>query len=371
MTGLYVHVPFCAKKCLYCDFNSVTYDDNSANEYLNALKKELHAYREMDFNSVYIGGGTPTIYHPEDLDRMLSIIFKTVICAGNQEKTIEANPRTLNREKLRILKKYGINRLSIGAQSFNDNLLKTIGRIHNSDEFRDIYTLARDEGFRNINVDLLFAIPGQTGKDWLADLEKISEYAPEHVSAYGLTVEKDTPLYSMICSGQMKPVSEDASADMYQQTIETLESRGYVRYEISNFSKPGYECAHNINYWNMGAYAGIGAGASSFLNGERRVNEKNISEYIKRILQNGSAVSQKERISSETAVKEEIMLGLRKAEGIDEENFRGKYGVTVADRFADAVKNNISLGFLKQENGRLSLTEKGLLVANSVIIDFF
>ena len=371
--SLYIHTPFCKKKCDYCDFVSYAGKESLIDQYVDNIIKEIHcldfgslgvardaepveAFFNLDLNTIYIGGGTPTLLEPKHFDKILS----TIIChlsldICHSEISVEANPATADREKLKALRELGVNRLSIGAQSFNDRHLKTLGRVHNSADILRFYDDARSAGFNNINLDLIFAIPGQTLADWEDDLRKAIHMAPEHLSAYNLTPEENTPLYEEM-------TNEDLEAEMFEYTITTLTSAGYRHYEISNFAKPGFECRHNINYWKNGNYLGIGAGAHSHLNGKRWANPNSIEGYIGC----GCAARNVSRRTSDdssraTDRRETIFLGLRLTEGLPSNKFQG---------FESETKELINEGLLQRNNGHYHLTRRGIMLGNRVFERF-
>ncbi len=312
MTGLYIHIPFCKKKCDYCDFLSYAGKENEIDKYVEELVKELKALTP-NYTTVYIGGGTPTLLEPRHFKKILEHVVQTFRSAS--EITIEANPGTADKAKLQTLHDLGANRLSIGAQSFANHHLKTLGRIHNAAEIFRIYEDARAVGFQNINLDLIFALPNQTLAEWKNDLQTAIELDPEHLSCYCL-------------EGNMAQLSEDKELEMYEYTIETLTKAGYKHYEISNFAKPGFECQHNINYWKMGKWTGIGTGAKSSPDNDQRNT---------------------------------IFMGLRMLEGLPIDKFKG---------FEQEVAELIENGLLMQENGNYKLTRKGLYLGNLVFERF-
>jgi oxygen-independent coproporphyrinogen-3 oxidase len=285
MTALYIHIPFCQRKCNYCDFVSYAGKEGLIDGYVDALIRELESLRSTvhdPLSTIFFGGGTPTLLEP----RHFGQIINTIIChlsldIGHSELSVEANPGTADIKKLRALRQLGLNRLSIGVQSFNDQHLKTLGRIHDSATAKRFYQDARDAGFDNINLDLIFALPGQNLNEWKADLEQAIELKPEHLSTYNLQIEEGTPFYSAFRIPNSALPSEDEELSMYEHTIETLTANGYRHYEISNFAKPGFECQHNFVYWRNGNYLGVGAGAHSHINGQRWSNPNCVEEYIR------------------------------------------------------------------------------------------
>ncbi|WDC83899.1 radical SAM family heme chaperone HemW [Caloramator sp. mosi_1] len=276
MKGLYIHIPFCKSKCYYCDFNSVT-NTEYQDEYIDVLIKEIDSLEEENFDTIFIGGGTPTILSIKNMEKLLYKLEKFTPI----EYTIEANPGTLNNEKLRLLKAYGINRISMGLQSTNNNILNSLGRIHTYEEFLNNYNEARSLGFNNINLDLMFNLPNQSVNDFLKSLMKVIELKPQHISCYSLIIEENTLFEELYQKGKLNLLDEEEERLLYHTMIKTLEKYGYQQYEISNFSMPGFECKHNIIYWNDDDYVGVGAGAHSYINGIRYSNFKDIKNiYI-------------------------------------------------------------------------------------------
>lgn len=345
MTALYIHIPFCKKKCNYCDFVSCAGKEGLIDDYVQALCREMRGMQDAQWETVFIGGGTPTLLSPKHYEKILS----SVLCVPCSELSIESNPGTADKSKLKALRQLGINRLSIGAQSFNDDYLKILGRIHSSADIFRFYDDARSVGFDNINLDLIFALPGQTFEQWKTDLQTAIFLKPNHLSAYNLQIEENTPFY-----GKVEALSEEAELAMYEYTIETLTATGYNHYEISNFAKPGYECKHNINYWKNGNYIGIGAGAHSHVDGKRWANPDSIEDYIEH-----RAASFVTSINNHK--RETIFLGLRLLEGVPIGQFHG---------FEKEVSDLTEKGLLQRKNGYYRLTRQGLYLGNIVFSKF-
>jgi oxygen-independent coproporphyrinogen-3 oxidase len=369
VNSLYLHIPFCVKKCIYCDFFSVPYDRVLAMEYINAVHKELELRRESTgvLKTVYIGGGTPTTAPTLSLIRLLKTIRDMFRMAPDAELTIEANPGTVTTEMLTALCESGINRLSMGIQSFNDKELTLLGRIHDSSEALTSIAAARQAGIANLSLDLIYGIPGQTLQSWAHSLSTAMEVSPEHISAYELTPEKGTPLHELITAGKLEKPDEETILGMYSHAIDRFGEAGYEHYEISNFSKPGFPCRHNLNYWNRGQYLGIGAGAHSFI-GDRRIrNTGNIRTYMELVSQGNLPEAEVLEISCVDAIKEIIFLGLRKTEGLDIRGFR-------EDLDIDLLKSSGRLileGLLISDGNHLMLTRKGIVLSNTVITQLF
>ncbi|MCK5533805.1 radical SAM family heme chaperone HemW [bacterium] len=372
MYGLYVHIPFCLKKCFYCSFKTTVLfsgdsgqksnKDEKVKEYLKAVKKELGKYRGEVLGSIYIGGGTPTILSSFQLENLFKFFSNNFLFKKKIEITVEANPGTLNKQKLKSLKEGGVNRLSIGLQSLDDRLLKRIGRIHTGKQFLDNFYLAREIGFDNINVDLIFALPGQKMSDWEKTLKKIINIKPEHISLYSLSIEQGTRMYADLKSGRIKPCNEDIEADMYEYAIKILTENGYQHYEISNFAFPHKSSKHNQLYWENKQYLGVGAGAVSFLGGTRLTNVGDIDEYIRKV-NTDKLCMVKEKLTGEKAIAEKIILGLRMRKGI-------KVDKQIEKKFTGPIEELILKGLLERNEKNIRLTYKGLLLANQVFIEF-
>lgn len=374
---LYIHIPFCIKKCIYCDFYSIPFTHpfpplaegrigGVAGDYINALRKEIELRKGVADNlkAIFIGGGTPTILSEKDIAEILNAVRKNYSINPDAEITIESNPRTISEDKAKKLLDSGINRISIGVQSFVDKELITLGRSHNADDAIKAVKDIRSAGFKNISVDLIYGIPEQNLSTWEYTLLKAMELSPAHISTYELTHEKDTPLYEYIKSGRLTMPEEGVISEMYYKGIDMLKAHGYVHYEISNLSKPEYECRHNLNYWNRGKYLGIGAGAHSFFSGKRTGNARDINHYIESINDNKIPVAEEHYITNEEALKEFIFLGMRKTDGIDLRLLPEKKRVLMKK----AVEDLASHGLVEVQDNRLRLTGKGLILSSEVIV---
>ncbi|MEG2892596.1 MAG: radical SAM family heme chaperone HemW [Clostridium sp.] len=364
MKSLYVHIPFCARKCLYCDFNSIT-DRSLEDEYIDRLLTEIDKIPEKKFKTIFIGGGTPTILSIQNLEKLLTKLEKY----SPIEFSIECNPGTLTIDNLTVMKKHGINRLSIGLQSSNNSILKSLGRIHSFEEFLDGYNNARSVGFNNINIDLMFAVPEQSFEMYKETLDKITSLSPEHISAYSLIVEEGTPFYRMNEKGVLKVVDEDIEREMYDYTIEYLQKKGYGWYEISNFAKNKLESQHNIVYWSTTDYYGVGAGAHSYVNRYRYSNPKSIKEYID-FIDSYVDYEDKEYIDDKNAMEEFMFLGLRMIDGISKDEFKKRFNVAIEDIYKEAIDKLVGLSLIYSDETTLKLTRKGVSLSNSVFIEF-
>lgn len=365
---LYIHIPFCLRKCLYCDFFSIPFDKSLSEEYIDAIMIEIDNRKEGlgRLKTIYIGGGTPTVLSLNGLDRLFKKL-RDIPWSDDIEITIEANPGTIYSEMVKILNSLGVNRFSLGIQSFIDRELEILGRIHNSLDGIKAIELIRNEGAKNLSIDLIYGIPGQSVKDWQYNLTRAIEYSPEHISTYELTPEKETPLYDLITEGGLRKPDEDTIIDMYCHAIERLNRAGYIHYEISNFAKDGFQCRHNINYWDRGEYIGLGAGAHSFEDEIRRVNIRDVRRYID-IVKKGLSPYEEETVIRETeALKEYIFLGLRKRKGINVRAIKERFKIDIITASSDLISN----GLLEVKGDYLRLTNRGLTLSNSIIVRLF
>lgn len=369
--GLYVHIPFCIKKCNYCDFNSFETLELIP-EYLVALKKEISNLKNSGYvaKTVYIGGGTPTVLTNSQLFSLLNDLHKNIYIANDAEITIEANPGTLTKEKLHLLKTLGVNRLSIGLQAYQNLMLKIMGRIHTVEDFENNFKAARDVGFDNINVDLIFGLPDQRLEDFKETIKRVLALSPEHISCYSLSVEEGTRFYQWQKEGKLCLPSDDEERKMYYEAIETLTHVGYNHYEISNFAKPGRECKHNLVYWTYKEYLGLGAGAHSFLDNKRFNNHPIILDYIKSIKTSSSAVSNIESISYQEQQAEFCFMGLRLLQGLNKDAFKQRFHKEITQVYKSAIEKLKKQGLLQENSENLKLTALGLDFANAVFTEF-
>ena len=376
--GIYIHMPFCKQKCYYCDFVSYSNKCSEVKEYIESLKKEIE---EFDFSnykvtSIYIGGGTPSyidsIYIVEILSELKEKLKCNLIEFKDIEITIEVNPGTVDTKKLNDYKKLGINRLSIGLQSTKNDILKKIGRIHTYQEFLEIYKLARETGFKNINIDLMIGIPGQKIGDLKNTLQDIIKLEPEHISVYSLIIEENTPIEKMLENGEIKLPDEDLERNMYWYVKNTLELNGYNHYEISNFAKLGKESRHNLNCWNQEEYIGFGVAAHSYLNGIRFSNTINVEEYIQHIENNRKEenIQIEESQSLEDKKNEFMMLGFRKIQGVDIARFKEKFIDNPILLYRENLNKLVEEGLIEVDLNHIKLTNKGIDLANLVFEEF-
>lgn len=374
--SLYLHIPFCVKKCHYCDFLSFPGCSLSRQaEYVDAMIQEIHAYREAaedyEVKTIFLGGGTPSLLEKELVERLFYELYSVWRAAPETEITIEANPGTLSREKLIGYHMIGINRLSLGLQSTIAQELATIGRIHNYEQFLANYYLAREAGFDNINIDIMSALPGQTLISYGKTLERILKLQPEHISSYSLILEEGTDFWENAEIERALP-SEQTERIMYHYTKKCLQNAGYERYEISNYAKPGYACLHNQVYWTGGEYLGLGLGAASYWKGARFSNTPDMEEYMENCSRARITENRKEIVTAtqKSRMEEYMFLGLRMIRGVSIREFERRFGIPMNRIYGTVIRSYIGQGLLKIEQDRLMLTERGIDVSNSVMADF-
>lgn len=416
--ALYLHFPFCLRKCAYCDFNSRVGTRAEMAAYLEALRTEARRYTKeiAAVETVYFGGGTPTVFEASELVEVLRETAphppaverqdggqdgrqderqderqtasrapapcpcwrggerrqagKPVLRVAGAEVTVEANPGTVSVESLDELRAGGFNRLSLGVQSFNDDELRLLGRAHTAHEAREAVAQARAAGFDNLSLDLIRGLPRQSLADWRRNVEAVLDLAPEHISAYGLALEEGTPLRERVKRRDLPaPVGAD-DPRWVEWTVERLEEAGYRRYETSNFARPGCECRHNVNYWRNGEYLGLGAGAWSYLDGERRRNVADLAEYTRRVEAGDDPVEERERLDPDAALGETIMLGLRMTEGISRAEMLRRFEVDIHKRHAAVIEGLVNGGLATWDGEHLSLTFRGMLLHNAVAVEF-
>ncbi|MDC2863350.1 radical SAM family heme chaperone HemW [Bacillus sp. BP-3] len=371
----YIHIPFCQHICHYCDFNKVFIERQPVEQYLQYLEKEIvntinkTSFKEM--KTIFVGGGTPTALNMEQTKQLLDIINRRLRpFAPNCELTFEANPGDLPKEKLNLLLEGGVNRISFGVQTFRDELLEKIGRRHTREDAFIAIREAKEIGFANINVDLIYALPGQTIEDVKETLEIAFTLGVQHFSAYSLIVEPKTVFYNLMNKGKLRLPGEDSEAKMYEIVMDAMEKHGYQQYEISNFSKEGYESRHNLTYWNNEEYYGFGAGAHSYVNGERIQNVGPLKQYFTKIDETGLPYLDVHTVTTQEKMEEELFLGLRKTAGVSKVEFSKKFGVEMNDIFAKQLRYNKEHELLQETNTHVCLTRKGKLLGNEVFQSF-
>lgn len=373
---LYLHIPFCVRKCAYCDFLSSPENGETIENYVEALIREIKAYQALSLNdivvNIFLGGGTPSVLEGNQMERIFEALHEVFEIAEDAEITVEANPGTVTQEKLSAYRKLGINRISFGLQSADNGELKLLGRIHTYEQFLESYEMARTAGFTNINIDLISAIPKQTVRSWEETLKRIIRLKPEHISAYSLIIEEGTSFAKLY--GEGSPLERDLPSEeeerlMYEKTEEILGENGYHRYEISNYAKEGMECRHNFGYWERKNYLGLGLGASSLLDNRRYSNTENLREYTECAGQPEKIRKNTEHLTEEEQMEEFIFLGLRKMNGISEQAFWNCFQKTIWDCYGENIRKVMEKGLLKQREGCLSLTKKGIDVSNYVFAE--
>ena len=373
MLELYIHIPFCIRKCNYCDFLSFPETESRIAQYCHALKEEIKRTgdqaEDIGVRSVFIGGGTPSILEAEQITEIMTCIRNNFSIEKNAEITIESNPGTLNAEKLNCYHELGINRLSIGLQSTDDDCLRRLGRIHTFQEFEKNYEQARKSGFQNINIDLMSGLPGQSLRGYEDTLNRVTELKPEHISSYSLIIEEGTPFYKSDSVLQQLP-DEDTERKMYERTKEILAQQGYERYEISNYARQGRECIHNLGYWEQVPYLGMGLGASSFYNGARFSNERNFRKYLSTPYLPFEHREDYVQVSREEQMEDTMIFGLRKMKGISVSEFEREFGTPIWEMYGSVIERYSNLGLLIQEGDVLRLTDAGIDVSNRIFEDF-
>ncbi|MDP4550337.1 radical SAM family heme chaperone HemW [Alkalihalobacillus macyae] len=376
VNAVYLHIPFCDYICHYCDFNKIFMQGQPVNDYLEhmdvEMKNTLDRFPTNKIDTIFVGGGTPTALNEEQLEKFLKDVqdrFGPYV-TDKLEFTMEANPGSVTPEKLRIMKSYGVNRLSIGAQAFQDSLLTRLGRGHSVEEIGEIVQMAKQEGFTNLSLDLMFGLPDQTIDQFSETISRALELGITHVSSYSLQVEKKTVFYNQWRKGELPLPTEEAEADMYALLISRLEEAGLSQYEISNFAKEGYESKHNITYWKNDEYYGIGAGAHSYIDGVRRANAGPLKQYMNRIDEGDFPYMDDNVLTKAERMEEEMFMGLRMREGVSKQRFEVKFGQPMFSVFGKQIENLTSKNLLQDTGTHISLTEKGFFLGNEVFQEF-
>jgi oxygen-independent coproporphyrinogen-3 oxidase len=390
--SLYVHIPYCHSKCPYCDFNSYAAASWPEEDYVRALLSEMRRrageapWAGRRVKTIFFGGGTPSLFRPESIGALIAAAERSFGVESGAEVTLEANPGTVNAAKLSGMRAAGVNRMSFGAQSFNPATLKFLGRIHSADDTREAARLAHRAGFERLNLDLIFAVPGQTAGDVLADIDAAAALGPDHISAYNLTFEEGTAFFTEMKRGRIRPLDSDRQAEMYAAVRGELPRRGYAMYEISNYAPPGHEARHNLSYWRAESYLGLGAGAHSFARdeaasdsagpfgltrggGRRWWNERLPARYVERALRDGLAEAGAERADARTAMGEFVFLNLRLREGFALADFAERFARSFDDVFGTRAARLFEGGLMFRESDRIFLSDRGLEVADSVFAE--
>ena len=374
MAAAYLHIPFCEHICFYCDFNKVFLEGQPVDEYVDALVKEMQLSKRLhpqeEISTFYIGGGTPTTLNERQLEKLLNGIRSTYSLPKGAEFTMEANPESISFEKLKIMRDYGVNRLSMGVQSFNNDILKKIGRIHTAEQVYTSVADARRAGFENMTIDLIFRLPNQTMADFEDSLKKALELDLPHYSIYALILENKTVFYNLMRQGKLPLPSEDTEADMYALAIETMSKNGRNQYEISNFALPGYESQHNLTYWKNESYFGFGAGAHGYIDGIRYHNHGPIQQYLAPLRENSLPIIREQRLSKNEQMEEEMILGLRTMVGVSQKHFADKFQTPLLDQYAGVIADLVADGLLLVDGDRIRLTQRGVFLGNEVFRSF-
>ena len=368
MDSMYIHIPFCNRICTYCDFNKVLIKNQPVDDYIEALIQELSAYGDMTLKTIYVGGGTPTALNEAQLNRLLSYVtehFKVT-----DEFTFEANPDELTTSKLDILKNYGVNRVSVGVQTFNNDLLKVLGRTHKKDDIFNSINHLEKIGLTNYSIDLMYNLPGETFDDIDMSLKYISELKPKHVSWYSLIIEPHTVFYNKIKAGKMSIAGSIEEGEKYDKVIHGLSALGYPQYEISNFATKVHESHHNKTYWLNEPYIGAGAGSHGYTGDVRYYNIKPVNHYINSMKDTGSVVKEELKLALKDKYEEEMFLGLRLNKGVSEQRFFDKYNTSIDSIYGKVLKELHANKLIKRESGFISLTEQGRMIGNDVFAEF-
>ncbi|VEI07765.1 radical SAM family heme chaperone HemW [Kurthia zopfii] len=374
--GVYIHIPFCHQICNYCDFNKVFFKNQPVDEYIESLGREIKMAVESNptaysnIKTVFLGGGTPTALSAEQLDRLLTLIVSYISLDDIEEYCTEANPDELTEDKLVVLKRHGINRLSLGVQSFDQELLKKLGRTHENEHVFQTIEKAKEIGFTNISIDLMYGLPGQTIEQWQNTLDQAFSLDLPHFSAYSLIVEPKTIFYNLMNKGKLPLPGEDLEATMYEMLMAQMEAHGLHQYEISNFAKPEHESAHNLIYWDNEEYAGFGAGASGYLDGVRYTNHGPLKKYMDAIDQGELPINHQSKVSLKERVEEEMFLGLRKTNGVNIKHFEDKFKKPMRDIFEGQINKLLNEGLIVETKDTLKLTQQGKFVGNEVFQEF-
>jgi oxygen-independent coproporphyrinogen-3 oxidase len=370
--ALYIHFPFCRRRCSYCSFVSYQGREADIPDYVKALNKEL-AIRAAGqrLRSIYFGGGTPSLLSPKQVREILSFAHSHFTVDAGAEITLEANPGTIDRQSLAAIKATGINRLSLGVQSLDDDELALLGRIHTASEAREAVRLARNAGFTNLSFDLIYGLPDQALAGWRRTLDEAIDLNPEHISLYPLTLEYDAPLWIATQQGKVPPTDPDFTADQYELAQDTLQEHGYNHYEISNWAKEGYECRHNLVYWHNLPYLGVGVAAHSYIDGRRLSNTEDLDSYLNAFSGNlPPARELDEEIGPELQLSETVILGLRLSEGIGLDDIERRFGIDLLRHYQQQINETATLGLLEYSGQHIRLTRRGRLLGNEVFWRF-
>ncbi|ASN05180.1 radical SAM family heme chaperone HemW [Virgibacillus necropolis] len=371
--SVYIHIPFCQQICHYCDFTKFFYNEKLADEYMEALANEIRTNvdgMKTSVKTIFIGGGTPTALNLNQLELLFQVIDERFDVDGCLEYTIEANPGDFDEDKAKLLKSYGVNRVSLGVQAFDNQLLEDIGRLHKIKDVYDTVNLLKKHGIHNISIDLIYALPNQTVEGFEKSLQEAIKFDLPHYSTYSLQIEPKTVFYQRHKKGKLHRPPQEDEVRMYHILRDTMKKNGIQQYEISNFAKPGYESKHNLTYWNNDYYYGFGAGAHGYLPGKRTGNIRPLPAYVKQAMKDGHPILSTEEIGLKEMVEEEMFLGLRKREGVSKLKFEQKFSVSVKELYGDAIKQLVEKGWLYDRADEISLTPEGILFGNNVFAQF-
>ncbi|MCK9526874.1 MAG: radical SAM family heme chaperone HemW [Limnochordia bacterium] len=377
--GIYVHIPFCARKCNYCDFHSVVVSDEKlfsavAGNYLLSLRQEALYYRglwgERPLNTIFIGGGTPSLLPPQELASFILFLRERLPFVANPEISIEANPHSLTAQGARILAQAGVNRVSLGVQAFQDHLLEAIGRVHRTGEVKESVAALKQAGITNINLDLMFGLPGQSREDWLRTLERAQDLEPTHLSCYGLILEEGTALARWVSEGLVAVPGDDEQAEMYEIALGVLKESGYEHYEISNFCLPGFRSEHNLLYWRNEPFIGLGSGATGYVEAMRYRNAADVQGYMESWSKGMPFYEEVDEVLRQQEMDETMMVGMRLLQGVDEAWFYRRYEVSFWDLYREAIEDLLARGLVQHKEGCLRVTEQGLRLENQVSVAF-
>jgi oxygen-independent coproporphyrinogen-3 oxidase len=373
---MYVHIPFCIKKCNYCDFFSLPFKDQSyldkyTQALLNEVKVQGQQMRSVQLESIYLGGGTPSLLNGKQLKSILETIAKEFTLLSGAEVSLEANPATLDNVKLAQMEEAGINRISLGVQSFFDDELALLGRIHNVKAVMETIELLHARGCKNFNLDLIYGLPKQSLDKWMQSLKQAVDCSPSHLSIYLLQLEEETPMGKDVANGRLQMLNEDNEWYMFDQAMEDLEGKGFEHYEISNFCRSGYKCRHNLRYWQAEEYMGLGAGAVSFIGNSRIINEPHLKQYVDTLLAGEQwPVKELERMSERQLMIDALILGLRLCAGVNLDQFKQRFGVDITSEYKEIIAYYRDRGLLNIGNGHLKFTKAGYFLSNQVLCQF-
>jgi oxygen-independent coproporphyrinogen-3 oxidase len=374
LKAVYLHIPFCAQICHYCDFNKIFIHQQPVEGYLSSMKEEMvnttTRFPNYQMETIFVGGGTPTSLNEMQLQTFLQDVNEIFVNNSLKEFTVEANPEQTTKEKISVLKDNNVNRLSIGVQTFDAELLKKLGRSHNREDVYDTIREAKKAGIYNMSIDLMFGLPGQTMDMFKRSVDEALALDVPHISSYSLQIEKKTVFYNLAQKGKLILPEHELEAAMYEYLIESLDKKGYRQYEISNFAIPGYESKHNLQYWNNNEYFGIGAGAHSYVEGVRRKNAGPLKHYMNLIKEKGFPYTEEHSVTFAEKIEEEMFMGLRKQEGVSDQHFIGRYGKSMFEIYKEPIERMIQKGWLMKQGDNLSLTKDGVPLGNEVFQEF-